>query len=266
MLKNSLMDSPSLSTANIKDTDQFSSRRLSRWQMENSTPPPPTTAVRPAGIRPYVRSKIPRLRWTHDLHQCFVHAVQRLGGEDRATPKMVLELMNVKGLTITHVKSHLQMYRSTKHEQMLQEAEAASKNINVQPLQSSNSFYSQQTNYQQYYSQGFNNNNMIRNENRGTCYGLEIAPRATTRPEKWKNDFQPLSFSDVTTQGHEDRLNVSRSIMFKDFLSSSNSQGVQDGNNFKWLPNSLTFDHSKALESSVSTYGANDVSLELTLG
>lgn len=33
--------------------------------------------------RPYVRSKMPRLRWTPDLHRCFVHAVQRLGGEDR---------------------------------------------------------------------------------------------------------------------------------------------------------------------------------------
>lgn len=33
-------------------------------------------------VRPYVRSKMPRLRWTFDLHRCFVHAVERLGGED----------------------------------------------------------------------------------------------------------------------------------------------------------------------------------------
>ncbi|WCJ20191.1 Homeodomain-like superfamily protein [Euphorbia peplus] len=79
-------------------------------------------------VRPYIRSKMPRLRWTSDLHRCFVHAVQRLGGEDRATPKMVLQIMNVKGLTISHVKSHLQMYRSMKHEQMIQEALAAKKN------------------------------------------------------------------------------------------------------------------------------------------
>ncbi|KAK4369017.1 hypothetical protein RND71_012809 [Anisodus tanguticus] len=83
-------------------------------------------------FRHYVRSKIPRLRWTPDLHRAFVNAVELLGGQESksnsldrgiqnfqlflsywcmgATPKLVLELMNVRGLSITH------MYRSKKRQ------------------------------------------------------------------------------------------------------------------------------------------------------
>ncbi|XP_017700513.2 myb-related protein 2-like isoform X3 [Phoenix dactylifera] len=57
----------------------------------------------------------PRLKWTQQLHRRFVDAVSQLGGADKATPKSLMRAMGVPGLTLYHLKSHLQKYRLAKN-------------------------------------------------------------------------------------------------------------------------------------------------------
>ncbi|KAL6562512.1 hypothetical protein OROGR_003519 [Orobanche gracilis] len=51
----------------------------------------------------------PRMKWTQDLHQRFVDAINHLGGAEKATPKSLMRVMAVHGLTLYHLKSHLQI-------------------------------------------------------------------------------------------------------------------------------------------------------------
>ncbi|PIA28782.1 hypothetical protein AQUCO_06600001v1 [Aquilegia coerulea] len=89
----------------------------------------PENSFLPGSVRSYYRSKAPRLRWTPVLHDHFLHAIRLLGGEERATPKQIWQTMDIDGLTISHVKSHLQMYRSMKHEKMIQDEARAERRL-----------------------------------------------------------------------------------------------------------------------------------------
>ncbi|KAL3510520.1 hypothetical protein ACH5RR_029921 [Cinchona calisaya] len=55
-----------------------------------------------------------RLRWTKLLHDCFVKAVNQLGGAFEASPKDIVKVMGIKEITTNHIKSYLQRYRLSK--------------------------------------------------------------------------------------------------------------------------------------------------------
>lgn len=66
------------------------------------------------GHEPYTAlqgDKRPRLRWNPQLHALFLSAITALGGPDKAQPRTIQAAMRVEGLTLFHVKSHLQKYR-----------------------------------------------------------------------------------------------------------------------------------------------------------
>lgn len=64
-----------------------------------------------SSVRQYVRSKSPRLRWTRELHLAFVHAVERLGGQE-SKPCLTSLQVHILIKVTTHVFSMIETYSS----------------------------------------------------------------------------------------------------------------------------------------------------------
>ncbi|KAK1277188.1 Two-component response regulator ARR10 [Acorus gramineus] len=56
-------------------------------------------------------SKTPRFVWDPKLQNKFINAVESLGLQS-ATPKKIMEIMNIPGLSTRQISSHLQIYRN----------------------------------------------------------------------------------------------------------------------------------------------------------
>ncbi|CAL5031078.1 unnamed protein product [Urochloa decumbens] len=67
---------------------------------------PPATVI----VHSPQRTKV-RRRWTTEMHDRFIDAVNQLGGCENAKPKAIVDIMNIEGLTREQVKSHLQKYK-----------------------------------------------------------------------------------------------------------------------------------------------------------
>nr|XP_016504593.1 PREDICTED: probable transcription factor KAN3 isoform X2 [Nicotiana tabacum] len=64
-----------------------------------------------AVVQSHDLNRKPRFRWTVEVHDHFVEAVNELG---EATPKNIMKLMDDEDITSGHIKSHLQKYRQSK--------------------------------------------------------------------------------------------------------------------------------------------------------
>ncbi|XP_062014506.1 probable transcription factor KAN4 [Rosa rugosa] len=216
-----------------KTEPQHKGVRRVNLQAERMIMPRPTGQLA-AMVRRYVRSKAPRIHWTPDLHRCFVHAVDILGGEDRATPKKILRIMNVKGLTMNHIKSHLQMYRNMKDEELVQEAAAAREaeeaaaraEVNEKGKHSSHS---------------------------NDSYLTESINSSATPP--WKDEKKTKSYL-IFTDLFQGLTNITRESN-DDEGTDANIRGAIDAT----MPQTLNSSSNAGSSSNV-----NDVSLELTLG
>ncbi|XP_037491768.1 protein PHR1-LIKE 1-like [Jatropha curcas] len=98
-----IFEVPRMSLIPVIDLDCKKTHRSSFGRKDNSA------AYFDYGVPQAETSYRQRMRWTPELHDLFLEAVKTLGGLENATPKKILGIMNVVGLNIDQVKSHLQV-------------------------------------------------------------------------------------------------------------------------------------------------------------
>ncbi|KDP27761.1 hypothetical protein JCGZ_19790 [Jatropha curcas] len=104
-----IFEVPRMSLIPVIDLDCKKTHRSSFGRKDNSA------AYFDYGVPQAETSYRQRMRWTPELHDLFLEAVKTLGGLENATPKKILGIMNVVGLNIDQVKSHLQKCRLAKN-------------------------------------------------------------------------------------------------------------------------------------------------------
>lgn len=89
------------------DDDQISKPNKNNGGSSSSNSTVEESSEKKSSLRPYVRSKMPRLRWMPDLHLRFVHAVERLGGqESKSFMCIIFSYSFNSSIFSSHVKEH----------------------------------------------------------------------------------------------------------------------------------------------------------------